>query len=61
MVRRRPSGGFRVSWCRKFIRVEVELTRGVAGPAWGENKTLWREQSFMKKKGIQADGCEPRR
>lgn len=32
---------------KNFIRMEVELTRGVAGPAWGENKAIWREQSFL--------------
>lgn len=32
---------------KNFIRMEVELTRGVPGPAWGENKAIWREQSFF--------------
>lgn len=59
LVRRRESGGFRVSWWRNFIRMEVELTRGVALPACTENKTIWREQSLRRKRGIQAKSCEP--
>lgn len=44
---------------KNFIRMEVELTRGVPGPAWGENKAIWREQSFLEKKRFQAGGCDP--
>lgn len=47
LVRQRPSGGFRATWWRNFIRMEVELTRGVSEPARAEKKT-WREQSYKK-------------
>lgn len=44
---------------KNFIRMEVELTRGVPGPAWGENKAIWREQSFFLKKGSRLGVVTP--
>lgn len=54
LVRRRQSGGW------NFIRMEVELTRGVAGLHQGRTR-LFGENNREKreKKGIQADGCDP--
>lgn len=44
-----------------FIREQVELNRGVSGPAWGESKAIWREQSFFFFfcQRFQAGGCDP--
>lgn len=48
-----------MTWWRKFIKMEVELTRGVPGPAWGENKAIWEKNKKKLLFLLETGGCDP--